>query len=202
MEASQVSAAAVSRADKGQTQAAGSLRFLKDPLGFVSSLLVKKPSRRQGLLMVMTGAWLVYAVAQRRLRQQVVRQNQTVPHQIHHPTHRPTLRWVCQLLEGIHRVRVTVQGHVHDLIEGLNEVQITIRRLFGEGVCRLYQISPGSGCSMSALRLDRHGIRRQLAFGSGATPCGKPRLRVVAQTLGCRTHLRLVGAVSSQQQRL
>jgi len=72
-----------------------------------------------------------------------VRHNKTVPNQMHQPTQRPTLRWVFQLLEGIHRVRVTVQGHVHDLIEGLNEVQITILRLFGEGVCRLYQISPG-----------------------------------------------------------
>jgi hypothetical protein len=53
------------------------------------------------------------------------------------------LRWVFQLLEGIHRVRVTVQGKVHDLIEGLNEIQIKILRLFGEEVCRLYQISPG-----------------------------------------------------------
>jgi hypothetical protein len=53
------------------------------------------------------------------------------------------LRWVFQLLEGIHRVRVTVHSEVHDLIEGLNEVQITILRLFGQEVCRLYQISPG-----------------------------------------------------------
>ena len=93
--------------------------------------------------MVMTGALRVYAVAQRRRRQQVVRQNQTVPNPMHHPMQRPTLRWVFQLLEGMHRVRVTVPGHVHDLIEGLHEVQITILRLFGEGVCRLYQISPG-----------------------------------------------------------
>jgi transposase len=143
IDASQLSDAEVLRAYKGQAQAEGGFRFLKDPLFFVSSLFVKKPSRIQGLLMVMTGALLVYSVAQRRLRQQLVQQNQTVPNQIHHPTHRPTLRWVFQLLEGIHRVRVTVQGHVHDLIEGLNEVQITILRLFGEGVCRLYQISPG-----------------------------------------------------------
>jgi hypothetical protein len=47
------------------------------------------------------------------------------------------------LAEFVHRVRVTVQGTVHDLIEGLNEVQIKILRLFGEEVCRLYQISPG-----------------------------------------------------------
>jgi len=143
IDASQVSDAEVIRAYKGQAQAEGGFRFLKDPLFFVSSLFVKKPSRLQGLLMVMTGALLVYSVAQRRLRQQLVRHNQTVPKQIHQPTQRPTLRWIFQLLEGIHRVRVTVQGHVYNLIEGLNEVKIKILRLFGEGVCRLYQISPG-----------------------------------------------------------
>jgi tRNA nucleotidyltransferase/poly(A) polymerase len=36
-----------------------------------------------------------------------------------------------------------VQGQVHDLIEGLNDVQIKILRLFGNKVCRLYQISAG-----------------------------------------------------------
>ena len=47
------------------------------------------------------------------------------------------------LLEGIHCVRVTVQGQVHALIEGRNDVKIKILRLFGERVCWLYQISPG-----------------------------------------------------------
>jgi len=104
---------------------------------------VKKPCRIQGLLMVMTCALLVYSVAQRRLRHSLARQNETIPNQINQPTARPTLRWVFQLLEGIHRVRVTVQGQGHDLMEGLNEVQIKILRLFGEEVCRLYQISSG-----------------------------------------------------------
>ena len=53
------------------------------------------------------------------------------------------MRWVFQLLEGMHRVRVMVQGQVHDVIEGLNEVQSNILRLFGAEVCRLYQISSG-----------------------------------------------------------
>ena len=94
------------------------------------SLFVKKPCRIQGLLMVMTCALLVYSVTQRRLRQQLAPQHETVPNQINQPTERPTLRWIFQLLEGIHRVRVTVQGKVHDLIEGLNEVHIKILRLF------------------------------------------------------------------------
>ena len=55
----------------------------------------------------------------------------------------PTLRWVFHMLEGIHCVRVTVQGQVHELIEGLNDVKITILRLFGDRARCLYQISPG-----------------------------------------------------------
>jgi len=65
----QVSEADVIRAYKGQGHAEGGLRLLNDPLFFVLSLLVKKPSRIQGLLTVMTIALLVYSGAQRRLRQ-------------------------------------------------------------------------------------------------------------------------------------
>ena len=63
-----------------------------------------------------------------------------MPNQINQPTLSPTLRWIFQLLEGIHRVQVTVQGQVHDLIEDLNDVQIKILRLFGNEVCHFYQI--------------------------------------------------------------
>jgi transposase len=128
---------------KGHAHAEGGFRFLKDPLFFVSSLLVKKPSRIQGLLMVMTLALLVYAVAQRRLRRGLSCQNETIPNQINQPTSRPTLRWVFQVLEGIERVRVTVEGEMHDVITGLHAVKITILRLFGEQVCHMYQLPLG-----------------------------------------------------------
>jgi transposase len=143
IQACHVSDAEIIQAYKAQSGVEGGFRFLKDPLFFVSSLFVKKPSRIQGLLMVMTLALLVYSLTQRRLRQQLAKHNTTIPNQIHQPTERPTLRWVFQLLEGIHRVRVMGQGQVHDLIEGLNDVQIKILRLFGDEVCRLYQISSG-----------------------------------------------------------
>jgi transposase len=143
IEADDLSDQEVIAAYKAQSQVEGGFRFLKDPLFFVSSLFVKRPSRIQGLLMVMTLALLVYSVAQRRLRQELARQKETLPNQIHQPTQRPTLRWIFQLLEGIHRVRVIVQDRVHDLIEGLNEVQIKILRLFGKAVCQIYQISLG-----------------------------------------------------------
>jgi transposase len=143
IDASELNDAEVITAYKGQSQVEGGFRFLKDPLFFVSSLFVKKPNRIEGLLMVMTLALLVYSVAQRRLRKQLATHHETVPNQINQPTLSPTLRWGFQLLEGIHRVRMTVQDQVHDLIEGLNDVQIKILRLFGNEVCRLYQISTG-----------------------------------------------------------
>ena len=74
--------------------------------------------------MVMTLALLVYSVAQRRLRAQLATHQETVPNQIKQPTPSPTLRWVFQLLEGIHRIRITVQGQAYDLIEGLHDVQV------------------------------------------------------------------------------
>lgn len=128
---------------KGPSHAEGGCRFLKDPLVFVSSLFVKNPCRMPGLLMGMTLALLVYSVAQRRLRQEWARQNDTIPHQITQPTSRPTLRWVFQGLEGIERVRLMVDGQVRDLITGLHEVKINILRLFGEQVCHVYQLPLG-----------------------------------------------------------
>jgi transposase len=141
--ADELSDAEVIAGYKGQAQAEGGCRFLKDPLFFVSSLFVKKPCRMQGLLMVRTLALLVYSVAQRRLRQALARQHATIPKQINQPTNRPTLRWVFQVLEGIERVRLMGDGQVRDLITGLHEVKIKILRLFGEQVCHVYQLPSG-----------------------------------------------------------
>lgn len=143
IEMAQLSDAEVIAGYKAQSQAEGGFRFLKDPLFFVSSLFVKKPCRIQGLLMVMTLALLVYSVAQRRLRRALARHNETIPNQINQPTSRPTLRWVFQMLEGIERVRVTVNGQVRELITGLNEVKMKILHLFGVQVCHVYQLLAG-----------------------------------------------------------
>ena len=130
-------------ADPGQAHAAGGCRLLKDPRCLVSSLLVKTPCRRHGRLMVLTCALRVYAVTPRRLRQPWARRGATGPNQLNPPTARPPWRWVFQRLAGMHRVRVTVPGKVHDLLEGLHEVPIKIWRVFGGEVCRLYHISSG-----------------------------------------------------------
>lgn len=126
---------------KGQGTAERGFRFLKEPVFFTSSLFVKKPSRIQGLLMVMTLALLVYTLAQRRVRQELAQQGETLPNQIGLPTATPTLRWIFQLLEGINVVTVVIQRQVRVVIEGLTDLRKKILRLFRQTVCQIYQIS-------------------------------------------------------------
>jgi len=126
---------------KGQGTTERGFRFLKEPMFFTSSLFVKKPSRIQGLLMVMTLALLVYAVAQRRMRHQLARHGETLPNQIGQPTPTPTLRWIFQLLEGINVVSVVIQRQVQVLFEGLTDLRKKILQLFGKTVGQIYQLS-------------------------------------------------------------
>ncbi len=64
-----------------------------------------------------------------------------------------------QLLEGMHRVRVTVHDQVHTLIEGLNEVRLNMLRLFGEKVCQVYPMASGEHWSKvtTAISIPKRG---------------------------------------------
>jgi transposase len=126
---------------KGQGAVERGFRFLKSPVFFVSSLYVKKPSRIEGLLMVMTLALLIYSIAQRRMRRRLESIGETVPNQINQPTSRPTLRWVFQMLEGIHRVLVSVGEQIICVMEGITDLRKKILQLFGKRVSQIYQIS-------------------------------------------------------------
>jgi transposase len=126
---------------RGQSHVERGFRFLKEPSFFVSSLFVKKTSRIEGLLMVMTLSLLIYSVAQRRLRSQLLKEEKTLPNQIKQKTQRPTMRWVFQILEGIHRVKTKQNQESISFIEGLNDTQMIILKLFGKQVSKLYQIS-------------------------------------------------------------
>jgi transposase len=113
-------------------------RFLKDPLMFTSSLFVKKPERIMGLLMVMTLALLVYAIAQRRLHKALKELQRTIPNQIHKETAKPTLRWVFQLLDGIERVKMCIEKTTHMVVSGLTTLKQQILGYFGSSVKKIY----------------------------------------------------------------
>jgi len=130
---------------KSQSNVEGGFRFLKDPLFFVSSLFLKKPSRIEALLMIMTLSLFVYSIAQRRIRANLQTQNQTIPNQINQPVKSPTLRWIFQLFEGINLITHNFNNTIKIMVDGLSDLRQKILRLLGPTVCRIYQISAEGG---------------------------------------------------------
>lgn len=118
-----------------------SFGFLKHPSFFTSSFYLKKPSRIQGLLMIMTLALLVYSIAQRKVRKQLEVLNETLPNQINQPTQTPTLRWLFQILHGINQVIINIGNKINIIIEGITPIKRKILLLFGKHVTTIYQIS-------------------------------------------------------------
>jgi len=133
----------VIHAYKEQHQVERGFRFLKDPLFFASSLFVKTPKRIMALLMVMLLSLLVYGIAERRMRTSLAEQGETLPNQIHQSTAAPTLRWVFQLLYGIHCLEISTEKHTQQVIEGLTPLRQKILLLFGATVADIYQLSYG-----------------------------------------------------------
>lgn len=113
-------------------------RFLKDPMFFTSSFFLKKNSRIEALLCIMTLSLLVYSIAQRRARAELGKKEEVVPNQIKKPIKNPTARWLFQLMNSINVVHVTIGGAVQTVIEGITELQRRISSLFGETVHQIY----------------------------------------------------------------
>ena len=96
-----------------------------------------------GLLMVMLLSLLVYGIAERRMRAHLKEHRETLPNQIHQATATPTLRWVFQLLYGVHCLGISDGKQTHQIIEGLTPLRQKILRLFGPTVANIYQLSYG-----------------------------------------------------------
>ena len=117
-------------------------RFLKDPLFFAHSLFLKSPKRIMALTMIMVLALLIYALAERKLRQQLAATGQSVPNQVGKPTQTPTMRWVFQLFEGVDLLLIRQNGQVvARRVLNLHPVHRDILRLLGPPVEKCYLLA-------------------------------------------------------------
>ncbi len=126
---------------KAQSKVESGFRFLKDPIFFVASFFIKKPSRIDALLMIMTLSLLVYSIAQRRLRANMAKAKATIPNQIRQATATPTLRWVFQCFEGIHLIYSTSsKDNLSGKLDNLNEIRLCVIRHLAGRVAYYYKI--------------------------------------------------------------
>lgn len=86
---------------KEQQYAERGFRFLKDPFFFANSMFLKNEGRIVAMVMVMGLALVVYSLAEKKLREALESENETIPDQKKKPTKKPTMRRVFQVFEGI-----------------------------------------------------------------------------------------------------
>ena len=92
-------------------------------------------------MMVMTLCLLVYNVAQYKLRQSLINQDETIPNQLGKEIKNPTMRWVFQIMEGIGIIRFfdeSLYKPIKEMITNLNALRKKIIYHFGDTACRMY----------------------------------------------------------------
>ena len=114
--------------------------FLKDPIFFAESFFVKKPSRLEGLLMIMALSLLVYSLGERKIRDTLKQSNDEILNQIDKPTKKPTLRMIFNLFRGIHWVENKQDKQNYIFCTNLNDNRKKIIRLMGSNIAKYYFI--------------------------------------------------------------
>jgi len=87
------------------------------------------------MVMVMGLALLVYAIAEKKLREVLEKEDKTVPDQKKKPTKRPTMRRVFQVFEGI---TVLYRGSEMVKVMNLRPIHLKVLSLLGREYERMY----------------------------------------------------------------
>jgi transposase len=130
----------VLRAYKDQQHAERGFRFLKDPLFFAHSMFLKNESRIVAMVMIMGLALMIYGIAERKLREALEKESETIPDQRRKPTKKPTMRRVFQVFEGI---TVLYRGSEMVKVMNLRPIHLKVLSLLGREYERRYCTSYG-----------------------------------------------------------
>jgi len=128
---------------KAQSQVERGFRFIKDPWFMVDSVFLKKPERIEALMMIMTLTLLVYNIGEYELREKLKNNNDTVPNQVGKQVKNPTLRWVFQLMQGIHVVYIStthIEYSAEKVVTNITEGIEKIIRYFGLYAINIYML--------------------------------------------------------------
>ena len=86
----------------------------------------------------MTLSLLVYAIAQRKIRNALKDNNISIPNQLKQSTQAPTMKWVFKLLKGINVVCACVDNKAQKIVQGITKLKSTIIDLFGSSARKIY----------------------------------------------------------------
>ena len=104
----------------------------------VSKVYLKKKSRIEALTMIMVLCFMIYSIAEWKLRLRLEEENETVPDQKGKPTKKPTMRWIFFKFQGITELSTQNEGENVSEILNIEEVNWKILSLMGEQYENIY----------------------------------------------------------------
>ncbi len=112
-------------------------RFLKDGEYRLNHIFLKKNSRIEALMMVLTLGLLIYTVSQKTIRELLVKTEQFYPDQKRKPTQKPTLRWILRRV-AMDRIYLVTQGAKVIETGNVSEASVMLFKLLGKEVMAQY----------------------------------------------------------------
>jgi transposase len=116
-------------------------RFLKDPWFMASDVYLKKQSRIDSLMMIMTLCLMVYNFSQYHVRKYLKDNNDTLPNQKNKEVQNPTTRWIYEMM--VYAVISVVKipnnnGSYKEVISNIKQVHKKIITIFGKEAMEIY----------------------------------------------------------------
>ena len=118
----------------------GCFKFIKDRRLNLHQVYLKKETRIEAMLMVMSIILLVNNLAQLKLRDFLVLNDEHLPDQRGQPSIKPTFQWAAYLMRHITKVTVRIGSKIYDEIRGIKTAQDTIVRAFGASAISIYNL--------------------------------------------------------------
>jgi transposase len=116
-------------------------KFLKDKTHNLNQIFLKKESRIEAMMMVMSLVLFTNNLAKTKLRNHLKENNKSIPAQRGKETQKPTFKWASYFMRNITKVKITVNDIIYDQIKGIDQGAEAIIRAFGEHALKIYGLN-------------------------------------------------------------
>jgi len=126
---------------KKQSSTEASFQFIKNRAFELDSIFLKKPSRINALMSIMTLCLMVYGCAQHQLRTFLKEKSETVPNQLGKETNHPRMQWIYRLFHGIQVLTIQTETLTQQLVINLSVLLKRIVNIFGRRAMTIYGLN-------------------------------------------------------------
>lgn len=119
----------------------GCFKFIKDKTHNLNQIFLKKESRIEAMVMVMSIILFINNLAQRKLRDALKKENTSIPNQLGKGIKNPTFKWASYLLRNITKVTIEIAEKIYCEIKGIDKAQETIIKAFGDYALQIYKLA-------------------------------------------------------------